>query len=48
MRLFKLTEGLGVTEAWVSHSANTDCKEQRPAAAGKYYVFVCFICERKF
>jgi hypothetical protein len=47
MRVFNLTEALGVTEAWVSHSADTDCNEERPAAAGKVYVFVCFLCERK-
>jgi hypothetical protein len=35
MRLLNLTEGLGVTEAWLRHSAGTDCNEQRPAVAGK-------------
>jgi hypothetical protein len=38
MKILKLTEGLGVTEADIRLSADSECNEQRTAANGKLNV----------
>jgi len=43
-RFLKLTEGLRVTEAGISLSADSDCNEQRTAAAGQRIVRLLLSC----